>query len=295
MLMSPTSWIFSTELPSATRQGHDDFDASKSSTFKKLNGYTWQISYGDGSSASGDVGTDTVTIGGTVVKEQAVELAKTLSSEFSSGPGDGLLGLAFSSINTVQPTSQKTFFDNAQSTLDAPVFTADLKHQTPGSYDFGFIDNSKYKGDITYTPVNSGSGFWEFTSTGYQVGSGSFVSQSIDAIADTGTTLFLTEDAIVSAYYAQVQGAQNNQQQGGYTFPCSATLPDFTFGVGSYMALIPGSLINYAPVDQTGTTCFGGIQSNSGLGMSIFGDIMFKAQFVIFDGGNTQLGFAAKP
>ncbi|KAI9847526.1 MAG: Type I transmembrane sorting receptor [Thelocarpon superellum] len=286
-------WVFSSELPQASQANHNAYSPRKSKSFKSLSGYTWSIQYGDGSGASGDVGTDTVVVGGTTVAAQAVELAKQVSSSFSQGTGDGLLGLGFSSINTVQPQQQKTFFDNAASSLDAPIFTADLRHNQPGSYDFGFIDDTKYTGSINYTPVNSAQGFWEFSSTGYQVGSGAFKSQSIDAIADTGTTLFLTDDAIVSDYYSQVQGAQNDQTQGGYTFPCSASLPDFTFGVGAYRAVISGSLINYAPVDAN--TCFGGIQSNQGLGMSIFGDIMFKSQFVIFDGGNTQLGFAAKP
>jgi len=46
------------------------------------------------------VGTDTVKIGGTTVTGQAVELAKQVSSTFVSDSSDGLVGLAFSSINT---------------------------------------------------------------------------------------------------------------------------------------------------------------------------------------------------
>ncbi|KAI9753438.1 MAG: CDP-diacylglycerol-inositol 3-phosphatidyltransferase [Chaenotheca gracillima] len=284
-------WVFSTELSTTSQRGHHVFNPAKSSTFKKLTGYTWSISYGDGSGASGDVGTDVVKVGATSVTTQAVELAKTVSAQFTSDTtNDGLLGLAMSSINTVRPTPQKTFFDNAKSGLQSPLFTADLKHQAPGSYDFGFIDSSKYTGSISYTPVNTANGFWEFTSNGYAVGTAAFKSLSIDSIADTGTTLLLLPASVVTAYYAKVSGAQNSASAGGYTFPCSATLPSFTFGVGTYRGVIPGSIINYAPLDSTGRTCFGGIQSNAGIGFSIFGDIMFKAQFVIFDGGNTRLG-----
>lgn len=46
------------------------------------------------------MGTDTVKIGGTTVTGQAVELAKQVSSTFVSDSSDGLVGLAFSSINT---------------------------------------------------------------------------------------------------------------------------------------------------------------------------------------------------
>lgn len=259
-----------------------------------LSGQSWSITYGDGSSSSGDVYTDVVSVGGVSYPKQAVESAEAVSSEFSQDSANsGLLGLAFSSINTVTPTEQNTFFANVMSSLASPVFTADLKKGTPGTYDFGFIDSSKYTGSISYTSVNTANGFWEFTGSGYAVGSGSFKSLSIDAIADTGTTLLLLPDSVVSAYYKQVKGAKNSNSQGGYIFPCSATLPDFTFGVGSYRGVIPGSYMNYSPA--TGSDCYGGIQSDDGIGFSIYGDILLKAQFVVFDGGNNSLGFANKP
>ncbi|MCJ1376562.1 Type I transmembrane sorting receptor [Loxospora ochrophaea] len=285
-------WVFSSQLPKTDQTGHSIY--TPGSTAKKLSGYTWDISYGDGSGASGDVYDDTVTVGGVTVTSQAVEAAESISSEFVSDvDSDGLLGLAFDSINTVTPTQQKTFFFNAIGSLASPVFTADLKKGEPGTYDFGFIDSSKYTGSITYVPVNTANGFWEFTGSGYAVGSAAFKSQSIDAIADTGTTLLLVPQAIVTAYYAKVSGASYNSEQGGYTFSCSATLPSLTLGIGSYHAVIPGSYLNYAPV--SGSTCFGGIQSSAGIGFNIYGDIFLKSQFVVFNGGTTQLGVAAKP
>ncbi len=179
---------------------------------------------------------------------QAVEAAETVSSEFESDTAsDGLLGLAFDSINTASPNQVATFFENAIPTLAAPLFTANLKKGEPGNYNFGYIDSSEYTGSITYVPVNTANGFWEFTGNGYAVGSGKFVSSSIDAIADTGTTLLYLPAAAVKAYYAKVSGATNSASQGGYIFPCSATLPSITLGIGSYKAVVPGSYINYAP------------------------------------------------
>lgn len=226
---------------------------------------------------------------------QAVELAAKVSDQFAKDTNnDGLLGLSFSSINTVKPKAQTTWFDTgkAQSAFDKNVFTADLKAGAPGTYDFGYIDSSKYTGDIVYTDVDSSQGFWEFTGTGYGVGSGSFKQQSIDAIADTGTTLLLMDDAIVTDYYKNIKGAQMDQTQGGYVFPCSAKIPDMVLGIGKGKATIPGTLMSLGKVDSS--NCFGGLQSNSGIGLSIYGDIFLKAVFAVFDADNSQFGFAPK-
>ena len=50
---------------------------------KKIPNATWKIQYGDGSTASGDVYTDNVTVGGITVKGQAVEAAQKVSSQFA--------------------------------------------------------------------------------------------------------------------------------------------------------------------------------------------------------------------
>ena len=38
--------------------------------------------------------------------------------------------------------------------------------------------------------------------------------------------------------------------------------------------------------------CYGGIQVKGGGGFQVFGDIMFNAQFVVFDYDNMRIGFA---
>jgi aspergillopepsin I len=135
------------------------FDPSKSKNWKALSGYSWNITYGDKSGASGTVGTDVVAVGGTSVSGQAVEIATQVSSQFvSDTANNGLLGLAFSSLNTgeilsprsvfwranrftVTPKAQKTFFDTAKSSLSFPVFTADLKYHAAGMLYFDYTSD----------------------------------------------------------------------------------------------------------------------------------------------------------
>ncbi|KAJ8069165.1 hypothetical protein OCU04_002837 [Sclerotinia nivalis] len=283
-------WVFSSLLGSSSRSGHDIYTSSKSSTYKALSGYSWDISYADGSGASGVVGTDTVTIGKTTVTGQAVELANQVSSEFISDSSDGLVGLAFSSINTVSPRSQSTFFDNAANSLDSPIFAAYLPVNADGAYDFGYTDSSKYTGSITYTSVSSGNGFWEFPSTSYKVGSTVHSSSGYTGIADTGTTLILMSDAVNSAYYAQVKGASYSNSEGGYVFPCSATLPTLSFKIGNTYVTIPSNLLNYGVA--SGSTCYGALQSAGGGSQNIYGDVFFNAYYVVFDKSGPSLGFA---
>ncbi|KAI0390720.1 aspartic peptidase domain-containing protein [Xylariaceae sp. FL0594] len=282
-------WVFSTETPDSSVNGQARYDPNSSSTAEKVDGATWSISYGDHSASSGDVYHDVVTVGGVSVKAQAVESAKKVSDQFAQDSNnDGLLGLAFSTLNTVTPTAEKTWFDNAAGNLDVAAWTADLKYHTAGTYDFGVIDDSKYTGDIAYVDVDNSQGFWGFTAD--------INGESVSGIADTGTTLAFFPDTVVKAYYADVDGAQFDQQQGGYVFPCDASLPDLTFSPGDASITIPGQYINYAPADASGKTCFGGIQSNTDIGLSIYGDIALKAAFVVFDQsqGSPRLGWASK-
>lgn len=411
-------WVMGNGVSGTT--GHSTYDFSSSSTAKALSGASWTISYGDGSSSSGTVYKDTVTIGNLTFAEQAVEVATKLSAEFTSDTSiSGLVGLAQSSINTVTPTAQQTWFDNIKSSLASPLFTADLKHDTAGSYNFGYIDAAAHTGTVYYADlITSGQfgGFWTFAASGYTVGtstgtsSGSSASgtssagspttttasssslptggvgsgsgsastsgstsssigskhgsgssgqdssvpeygsasssssssssglaaleaeaeaeleslasawgfkkekkstrtptrttpekrsvtradTAITGIADTGTTLLMLPDAVVTAYYSQVSGASESQEEGGYVFSCDATLPDFSFNVGEGEITVPGSYINFQPISTGSSTCYGGIQSDSSIGMAIFGDIALKAALVVFDSGNSRLGWAAK-
>ena len=224
------------------------YDPLKSTTYHAVTGATFAVNYGDGSQTYGRVGTDTVEVGGISVQNQAIELPYAVSAMFAKDTNsNGVLGLAFQSDNTIKPTPYPTFFESAIPSLQAPVFTANLRAGSAGSYQFGFIDNTAYSGSLHYTPVvNSAnaSGLWAFnTNSGANV-----------AIADTGTSLLLLDDDIVGEYWAPVPGHTSDAQ--GITFPCGTQLPDFHIQLGEYAATIPGELINYAPAtDQPGCEC----------------------------------------
>jgi hypothetical protein len=143
-----------------------------------MQGATWSISYGDGSGAAGVVGKDVVNIGGATATAQAVELATAVSQSFARDTNnDGLVGLAFSNLNTVKPTKQTTFFDSVMPQLKMPVFSVNLKNDSTGTYEFGNIDQSKFTGQLTTVPVNAASGFWQVDSPTVTIGNQKVANQ----------------------------------------------------------------------------------------------------------------------
>jgi hypothetical protein len=264
-----------------------------SSFAKILSGSFWRIVYGDKSSASGSVYVDRVSIGGLTVENQAVQVASNISQTFlRDGSKDGFIGLSFAKGNTVKPSKQPTWFDNVRGKLQQPVFSAALKRHAPGTYDFGYVDPSKYTGKLFYTDVAGKNSHWDFFVSGVTFnGPGPMQSTNFNAIVDTGTSLWYMPPQIVDSYWKQVNGAvfSNNK----WVFPCNSYLPDITVAIGDGRVTVPGINMNYAFTGQN--TCMGGLQRDLPMGFSIFGDVFMKGLYIVHEApvnGRARLGFA---
>ncbi|KAJ5782606.1 Peptidase aspartic catalytic [Penicillium paradoxum] len=298
---SADMWVLSSKLPKSVQNGRTVYEPSKSATFKEVQNSSFEISYGDGSYANGGVGKDDVSIGGVKVTGQPFGLPTVVSQTFAEDKkSNGLVGLGFSSINTITPEPQKTFFENVAPSLDEPVFTARLLSNGVGEYEFGTVDKSKYSGTMVNVSVDASNGFWQFNSAQFAVGGGSFqpITKTTQAIADTGTSLMMVSPDVAEAYYDQVEGAIFANNANGYIFPCTSDLPTLSVAIGTaYSATIPGSLMNWSQVGINTTTgetvCYGGLQSSGESAMAIYGDVFLKALFVVFDSRGPSLGFAS--
>lgn len=187
------------------------------------------------------------------------------------------------------------WFDNIKDTLDKNLFTLDLRHSAPSAIDFGYINKTKYLGDMSYVPVSiTHQGAWGFNATGFTWGNSSFTNMTIDGIADSGSSLMIINDVILDKFYNGITGARFNKTELLWIFPCSSTLPDLDVAIGAYTARVPASYLNFAPTDYTPSMCYGSLQSNAGLNLSIYGDVFLKSQFVVYDRERTRLGFAPK-
>jgi cathepsin D len=160
----------------STCSGHTPYDSSASSTSKDL-GTTFSLSYGDGSTVTGEQFTDTVTIAGLTATNQTLGSANQYSSGFNSSnfPADGLMGMGFQSISVY---NAPPVFQNlvAEGQTGSPVFAMKLT-SSGAELSLGGLSSGLYTGDITYVPVSQ-QGYWQTTFDALNVGGQKVVSST---------------------------------------------------------------------------------------------------------------------
>jgi len=291
-------WMWSTQTRNASRAQiaqHSVYDPAKSSTDAAVAG-SWSITFGDGSSAKGTLRSDTVTIGDIVVKGQTIQLATEVSRQFlNDTETDGLLGLAFPKLNTARPKQAATPMVNMmkQNLLATPVFTCALgRNEEPGFYSFGYIDPNVTPNRLTYVPVNSSRGWWQVPSTSYSINGKVVERPGNTCILDTGTTLTLVDDTVLSHIYGAIPGAVFDHNEGGWKYPVDAAIPELSFAVGDKLYKINPKDMSYA--EPFNGFYFGGFQSRGDMDMDIFGDSFLKAVYAVFNQGENTVGLAQR-
>ena len=84
-------------------------------------------------------------------------------------------------------------------------------------YTFGFIDEDVVKAtgsNIWYTHVDDSNGFWQFSSTSNSINGHVHHLPGGSAIADTGTTLALIDDATCKLIYAAIPDSKFSKAMG---------------------------------------------------------------------------------
>ncbi|RBR19331.1 hypothetical protein FVER53590_08402 [Fusarium verticillioides] len=284
-------WVYSNDSSPFQREDHPGYVPTSSATL--LKGYNFTLKYAFGDTISGEVFTDTVKAGPVVAKKQAVEAALIIQPEVAY---DGIMGLAFSTINQVTPKKQKTFFETLLPTLKKKIFAANLRVDgKPATWDFGYIDTTKFKGKVSYTPVVS-TKYWSMNVSSYSVGKSSFNSKKKvgEVIVDSGTYLIYLPEAVVNDYYSHIKGYKLTEG-GSRTYPCNATVPDFHLKIDSTTLTIPGRDVNYTVYDPTTRLCTGAITTQLNNKYSVLGNLFMKNYYVIHsqEDATPKLGFAS--
>ncbi|KAI0887210.1 acid protease [Annulohypoxylon maeteangense] len=283
------------------------YAANSSSTYGYV-GSWFNISYVDGSGATGDYVTDTITIGGTTLTDFQFGIGYTSSSE------QGILGIGYA-VNEVQVgRAGKKSYENLPMKMKSAgqiqrnaysLWLNDLDANT-GSILFGGVDTAQYTGSLQTLPIQANNGVYsEFmiTLTSLSVGNSTIAdNQALAVLLDSGSSLTYLPDEMVEDIYEAVN-AQYDSSAGAAYVPCSlanqkATV-DFVFSTPKISVEMNELVLDLItangqrPTFSNGVTaCLFGI-SPAGSGTNVLGDTFLRSAYIVYDLDNNEISLAS--
>ncbi|EKM60380.1 uncharacterized protein PHACADRAFT_203593 [Phanerochaete carnosa HHB-10118-sp] len=250
-------WVPGSSCTSSTCDNKSKYDASRSSTSSQKSG-TFEIHYGDGSTVSGPVYTDTVAVAGLTATNQYFSPVTTLSSSFEDDPTEGILGLAYPSLSNPG---------------ENPVFNT-LVEQEGSELFLGGTDLLRYTGSIEHHDVDTSTEFWQATNAQCVVDS-TTASSGFAPIIDPGTTIMYGPSSAVQSVYAAIPDSAAFDSDGGlYSYPCNSP-PTVGFNWGSKTRSITSEFsFNLGETAEGSGQCVGVLATGSeslGLGDNTWG------------------------
>lgn len=274
------------------------YSRSSSSTSKLVNN-NFNISYVDGSGATGEYLTDTLGFGGVTLSNFQFGLGVDSSSSM------GVLGIGYP-INEVQvnraggqpyPNLPQALLNAGHINTNAySLWLNDLDAST-GSILFGGVDTAKYSGNLVTVPVIPTDGIYfelAVALSGVSLNGKSMGSSSdlpIAVLLDSGTSLLYLPNDIVTNIYNQVNIVYEQGTAYGYcedattSKSLSFTFSGQTINVPFSELYIPvGTLSNGQPVTfQNGKeACIFGVAPADG-STPLLGDTFLRSAYVVYD------------
>ncbi|KAI1633054.1 aspartic peptidase domain-containing protein [Biscogniauxia mediterranea] len=288
--------------------GH--YDPRRSPSAQRLGG-DFKIEYGSGS-AEGTYYKDDLYISGAKVESQQFGVANKSDMVWFGimGLGHGL-GNGFINYPLVIDSLA------AQGLTNSKLFSLDLGAQAnpgaavTGQIVFGGVDTNKYSGFLGKVPTDPSDPHYKITlnSLFHRPDASSPPTPLLDSnlplpvVLDSGTTLSLLPESVVSALAARFPGATPDGD-GGYTVPCS--LQETGEGSVDFDFLSPGGgrgnstgsrvtiSVSYRDFiwksgDGADAKCFLGAVHAEDIGVWILGDTFLRGAYVSFDQTNNAL------
>ncbi|KIJ46567.1 hypothetical protein M422DRAFT_249717 [Sphaerobolus stellatus SS14] len=284
-------WVPSSNCRSATCSTKHKYTPSSSGTSIAKSG-TFSIEYGDGSTVSGPIFSDTVTVAGVKAVNQTFSAVTTLSSSFQGDPIDGVLGMAFPQLSNLDADP---FFNTAylQGAVSQGVFAFKLA-STGSVLDLGSTNPDQYSGSVEYHDIETSSGFWQATGAKIVIDHATRVS-GFDTVIDSGTTIMYGPPSAVKTVYAAIPGAKLfDTENGFYSFPCSSN-HRVAFSWGGKQWDVTAANFNLGQTESGSTQCVGAIAGQDlGLGDNVWllGDSFMKNVYTVFSFDRNAVGFA---
>ncbi|KAN0092782.1 hypothetical protein V8E55_003566 [Tylopilus felleus] len=265
---SSDSWLISTACTTKTCSAVPKYPLTYASpTFVSVNNNNtvFNVSYADGTSASGFVARESIEVSNVTVPSQAFGVV-TNSNVTLVDDVSGILGLGFprlSEIYAVTPNAPPFLASLAQQgILDYPIFGLRLTRNSTGTLALGAIDVSVIQNTsdivwnevVPFSPIGtqtntSGYMYWAIHMTGFAVNGTTLTpmptypgptGNSSIALLDVGTPGLYGPYQDVTRLYALFPESRLVDESGQWAIPCSssATLT-FSFGDGTAFVLQP--------------------------------------------------------
>jgi hypothetical protein len=282
------------------------YSANSSSSYQYV-GSWFNISYVDGSGASGDYVTDTLTIGGTTVDSLQFGVG------YKSTSSQGILGVGYP-VNEVQVgRAGKNAYDNlpakmvSDGTIKSNAYSLwlnDLDAST-GNILFGGVDSEQYTGTLSTLPIQaSGGTYSEFMITLTKVALNSTTiaeEQALAVLLDSGSSLTYLPDSWVEEIY-NLTDAQYDSSEGAAYVPCSLAEDtrelEFTFSTPTIKVAMKELVLDLIttsgkrPTFTNGVTaCLFGI-APAGSSTNVLGDTFLRSAYVVYDIANNAISLA---
>lgn len=210
------------------------YDHEKSKEFSEL-GYFVEVVFGTGQ-VNGEINEDQVELAGILLKHQRLgEIASMDGDVFNDAKFSGILGLAFPSMAAF---GFLPVFDSIMSNQALPsnifTFYYSFSPDEESQVTFGWLDESKFKGDITWANVIKGKEYyWLIEVDNIRLGDKEVDSckKGCRAAVDTGTTLIAAPTDSASKLLYMLNLEEN--------CPAFEALPDLIFTISGRDFAVP--------------------------------------------------------
>jgi hypothetical protein len=285
------------------------YDSSSSSTYKFVNS-NFNISYVDGSGASGDYVTDTLSIGGQTLSNFQFGVGTTSTSS------EGVLGIGYTSNEIQVNRNQQQAYPNLPAAmLNAGLIQSnayslwlnDLEAGT-GQILFGGVNTAKYSGSLQTVPIIQEYGsYYEFiiALTGVGIGSTSATTSSslpAPVLLDSGSSLMYLPNDLTTEIYNQVNAVYDSNAGAAYvdcSLASNSSSISFSFS-GATISVAYSELVLSAGTNSDGqqltfsngvSACIFGI-APADSSTPVLGDTFLRSAYVVYDLDNNEISLA---
>lgn len=298
------------------------FNPDDSSTWNQ-NNTDFAISYADGTGAYGYYGQDTISIGGSTIKNANIAVsnnATSTDSVFGIGPRYQEASITeFNSDGTADTYVSVPYQMKSQGLISAVAYSLFLNDMdaSEGTILFGGIDKSKYDGDLGLVPV-----LYSYirdqkleepltlsvmlNSLGIEDGAGgeqTLVECSVPVVLDSGTTLATLPLSFLTPLAASLEAEWSNDFE-AYIAYCNVA-GSLTLDFSGVQVNVSLSNLMIPLVESDGSVAtdgngneicmFGITAQGNDLDLSetyLFGDTILRGLYVVYDLENWEVGIA---